>query len=46
MVVVMLLAMRRSVMGTLVIPPRLRLLGWLCTGLMGLAVVAMFATLG
>ncbi|NVM75092.1 NRAMP (natural resistance-associated macrophage protein)-like metal ion transporter [Duganella sp. SG902] len=46
MVVVMLLGARRSVMGTLVIPPRLRVLGWLCTGLMALAVVAMFATLG
>lgn len=46
MVVVMLLATRRSVMGELVISRRLRVLGWLCTGVMALAVVAMFATLG
>jgi NRAMP (natural resistance-associated macrophage protein)-like metal ion transporter len=46
MVVVMLLATRRSVMGELAISRRLRILGWLCTGVMALAVVAMFATLG
>ncbi len=46
MVVVMLLATRRSVMGELAISRRLRVLGWLCTGVMALAVVAMFATLG
>jgi len=46
MVVVMLLAVRKSVMGEFVISRRLRVLGWLCTGVMALAVVAMFATLG
>ncbi|MTV40127.1 divalent metal cation transporter [Duganella radicis] len=46
MVVVMLLAVRKSVMGELVISRRLRVLGWLCTCVMTLAVVAMFATLG
>lgn len=46
MVVVMQLATRRAVMGELAISPRLRVLGWLCTGVMALAVVAMFATLG
>jgi NRAMP (natural resistance-associated macrophage protein)-like metal ion transporter len=46
MVVVMLLATRSAVMGTLVISRRLRVLGWLCTGVMALAVLAMFATLG
>jgi NRAMP (natural resistance-associated macrophage protein)-like metal ion transporter len=46
MVVVMLLATQRSVMGELPISRRLRVLGWLCTGVMALAVVAMFATLG
>jgi NRAMP (natural resistance-associated macrophage protein)-like metal ion transporter len=45
MAVVMLLAARRDVMGELIISRRLRVLGWLCTGVMGLAVVAMFATL-
>jgi len=46
MVVVMLLAARKSVMGALVISRRLRVLGWLCTGAMALAVTAMFATMG
>ncbi|WP_229258900.1 NRAMP family divalent metal transporter [Duganella flavida] len=46
MVVVMLLAVRPAVMGKLVIPRSLRVLGWLCTVVMALAVVAMFATLG
>jgi NRAMP (natural resistance-associated macrophage protein)-like metal ion transporter len=46
MAVVMLLATRPAVMGALVISRRLRVLGWLCTGVMALAVVAMFATLG
>jgi NRAMP (natural resistance-associated macrophage protein)-like metal ion transporter len=46
MVVVMLLATQRSVMGELPISRRLRVLGWLCTSVMALAVVAMFATLG
>jgi NRAMP (natural resistance-associated macrophage protein)-like metal ion transporter len=46
MVVVMLLASRKSVMGALVISRRLRVLGWLCTGVMAVAVVAMFSTLG
>jgi len=46
MVVVMLLAARKSVMGALVISRRLRALGWLCTGAMALAVAAMFATMG
>jgi NRAMP (natural resistance-associated macrophage protein)-like metal ion transporter len=46
MVVVMLLASRKSVMGALVISRRLRMLGWLCTGVMAAAVVAMFSTLG
>jgi Mn2+/Fe2+ NRAMP family transporter len=46
MVVVMLLAVRPAVMGAFVISRRLRVLGWLCTGVMALAVLAMFATLG
>jgi NRAMP (natural resistance-associated macrophage protein)-like metal ion transporter len=46
MAVVMLLATRPVVMGKLVISRRLRILGWLCTAVMALAVLAMFATLG
>jgi NRAMP (natural resistance-associated macrophage protein)-like metal ion transporter len=46
MVVVMLLAARPAVMGKLVISRRLRVLGWLCTGLMAAAVLAMFVTMG
>jgi Mn2+/Fe2+ NRAMP family transporter len=46
MVVLMRLATRPAVMGALAISPRLRVLGWLCTAVMALAVVAMFATLG
>jgi NRAMP (natural resistance-associated macrophage protein)-like metal ion transporter len=46
MVVVMLLATRPAVMGTLVISRRLRVLGWLCTAVMTLAALAMFVTLG
>jgi len=45
MVVVMLLAQRPAVMGKLVISRRLRVLGWLCTGVMALAVTAMLVTL-
>lgn len=44
MVVMMLLGSRESVMGQFVIRRRLRRLGWLATGVMGLAVVGMFAT--
>ncbi|MES2262035.1 MAG: divalent metal cation transporter [Pseudomonadota bacterium] len=46
MAVLTLLAGRRQVMGELVISTRLKVLGWLCTGVMALAVVAMFATMG
>lgn len=46
MAVVMLLAARPSVMGKLVISRRLTVLGWLCTGVMAAAVLAMFATMG
>lgn len=46
MAVMMLLASRPKVMGKLVISTRLKMLGWLCTGVMALAVVAMFCTMG
>ncbi len=44
MFVVMLLASRRDVMGALVIPRYLRVLGWLATTVMLLAVIAMVMT--
>jgi NRAMP (natural resistance-associated macrophage protein)-like metal ion transporter len=46
MAVMMLMAMRPDIMGKLVITRKLRILGWLCTGVMALAVVAMFVTPG
>jgi NRAMP (natural resistance-associated macrophage protein)-like metal ion transporter len=46
MVLVMLLATRKSVMGELVVSRRLGALGWLCTGVMAAAVLAMFGTMG
>lgn len=42
MVVMMLMASRREIMGQFVIGPRLRIAGWLATGMMGAAVLAMF----
>lgn len=44
MVVMMLLAQRRDVMGEFVVSPRLRALGWLATVVMAFAVVAMLIT--
>ena len=46
MVVMMLMAARSDVMGRFVITRRLKILGWLATGVMALAVLAMFATWG
>ena len=45
MVVMMLLASRRDVMGANVIGPRLRSIGWLATVVMAVAVGSMFATI-
>ncbi|MDE2401848.1 MAG: divalent metal cation transporter [Burkholderiales bacterium] len=45
MVVTMLMASRSDIMGPLVLKPRLKAVGWLCTGTMAVAVVAMFLTL-
>ncbi|MFZ4875887.1 NRAMP family divalent metal transporter [Janthinobacterium sp. Mn2066] len=45
MVIMMAMATRRAVMGSLVISRRLRWLGWLCTLVMAAAVLAMFATM-
>jgi NRAMP (natural resistance-associated macrophage protein)-like metal ion transporter len=44
MVVMMILGTRQSVMGAFAIGKRLRVLGWLATVVMALAVMAMFAT--
>ena len=45
MVVMMLMAVRADIMGKLVISGRLKLLGWLCTCVMAIVVVAMLVTL-
>ena len=45
MAVMMLLARMPDVMGPFVVGGRLRMLGWLSTGVMAAAVIAMFATL-
>jgi NRAMP (natural resistance-associated macrophage protein)-like metal ion transporter len=44
MVIIMLMAVRRDVMGRFVLPRALWAMGWLCTGAMTVAVVLMFAT--
>ncbi|RTZ48112.1 divalent metal cation transporter [Candidimonas sp. SYP-B2681] len=46
LVVMMLIARRSDIMGQFVISLRLKVLGWLCTGVMASAVVAMFVTMG
>jgi NRAMP (natural resistance-associated macrophage protein)-like metal ion transporter len=44
MAIIMLLAMRQDVMGRFVLPRALWAMGWLCTGVMAVAVAIMFAT--
>ena len=46
MAVMMLMAVRSDVMGQFVVSRRLKILGWLATGVMLLAVLAMFVTWG
>jgi len=46
MAVMMLMAARPDIMGQFVISLRLKVLGWLCTTVMLLAVIVMFCTLG
>jgi NRAMP (natural resistance-associated macrophage protein)-like metal ion transporter len=46
MAVMMLMAARPDIMGQFVISFRLKVLGWLCTAVMLVAVIAMFCTLG
>ena len=45
MALMMVMAARPAIMGSLTISRRLRWLGWLCTGVMAVAVLAMFATM-
>jgi NRAMP (natural resistance-associated macrophage protein)-like metal ion transporter len=45
MVVMMMMAVKPEVMGPFVVKRRLRVLGWLATGIMGAAVTAMFVTM-
>jgi Mn2+/Fe2+ NRAMP family transporter len=44
MVVMMLMAARRDIMGELVVTRRLKMLGWLATAVMAIAVIAMLIT--
>jgi Mn2+/Fe2+ NRAMP family transporter len=44
MVVMMLMASHPDIMGRFVISLRLKVLGWICTGVMAIAVAAMFLT--
>jgi NRAMP (natural resistance-associated macrophage protein)-like metal ion transporter len=44
MVMIMIMAMQKRVMGAFTLPRPLWAMGWLCTGAMALAVVVMFAT--
>ncbi len=46
MVMIMLLASRKSAMGDFVVPRVLKAVGWLATAVMGAAAVGMFATMG
>lgn len=46
MALMMLMAVRPEIMGKFVITLKLKILGWVCTGAMALAVIAMFWTLG
>jgi len=46
MVVMMLMAARPDIMGQFVISRRLKVLGWVCTAVMAIAVIAMFWSLG
>ncbi|PPK72179.1 NRAMP (natural resistance-associated macrophage protein)-like metal ion transporter [Methylobacter tundripaludum] len=46
MAVMMLMAVRPDVMGQFIIALRLKVLGWLCTAVMAIAVAAMFWSLG
>ena len=46
MLLMMLLGQRRDVMGQFILPPALKVTGWLATAVMAVAAIAMFATMG
>ena len=46
MIMIMIMAMQKKVMGAFTLPRPLWAMGWLCTGAMAVAVVIMFATWG
>jgi len=46
MVMMLLMAARRAVMGEFVVGPVLKAMGWLATAVMAVAAVGMFATWG
>jgi NRAMP (natural resistance-associated macrophage protein)-like metal ion transporter len=46
MVMMMILGSKKAVMGTFILPPALKVVGWLATGVMAIAAVGMFATMG
>lgn len=46
MAMMLLMASKRDVMGAFVLPPFLRAVGWLATGVMALAAIGMFLTMG
>jgi len=46
MIMMMLLASRKDAMGSFTLPPILRTIGWIATGVMGVAAIGMFATMG
>lgn len=46
MVLMLLMASRAEIMGKFTLNPALKLMGWLCAGVMAVAVIAMFWTMG
>ncbi len=46
MVLMLLMASRTEIMGKFTLNPALKLMGWLCAGVMAVAVIAMFWTMG
>ena len=46
MVLMLLMASRPEIMGKFTLNPALKLMGWLCAGVMAVAVIAMFWTIG
>jgi Mn2+/Fe2+ NRAMP family transporter len=46
MALMLLMASRPEIMGEFTLNPALKLMGWLCSGVMAVAVIAMFWTIG